>query len=191
MPSERPLRADARRNYERLLVAARESVARNGVDASLDDIAKRAGVGSGTLYRHFPNRLALLEAVFKDQIQQLYERSQALIAANEAPRAALEDWLRAFLEYLTTYRGLALTLKGIMSAEEDPLAEAHAQLRQSIDTLLRNAQDAGVARPNVTGSDLLRLVSGVALALDNPPVDMGRSDRLFSIVLDGLGTTHR
>jgi AcrR family transcriptional regulator len=182
----RPLRADARRNYDRLLVAAREAVMREGAEVSLDDIAKRAGVGSGTLYRHFPNRQALLETVFKDQIQQLYERGEALLAAGHEPGAALEDWLHAFQTYLVSYRGLAVTLQGLYTHTDELFTESHAQLRHAVDTLLERAQAAGVIRAGVTGSDLLRLISGIALATEVGPADEQRVDRLFAVVMDGL-----
>jgi AcrR family transcriptional regulator len=185
----RPLRADARRNYERLLEAAREAVLRDGAEISLDDIAKRAGVGSGTLYRHFPNRQALLETVFKDQIQQLYERGQALLAGDLDPGAAIEDWLRAFHDYLVGYRGLATTLRGLYANSEALFVESHAQLGAAIDALLERAQEAGAVRRNVLGSDLLRLINGIALAAEGGPADDGRAGRLFAVVMDGLRVT--
>ena len=182
--ASKPIRADARRNYERLLVAAREAVAEHGTEASLDDIAKRAGVGSGTLYRHFPNRPALLEAVFRDQIQLLYERAQALQGAE--PLAALTEWMTAFVDYMLKYRGLAMTLKNMFDAEADLFTECHEQLRWSVDTLLKHAQDTGRVRSDVTGSDLLRLGSGIGMVSDVHTQTPEQSKRLLSVVMDGL-----
>jgi AcrR family transcriptional regulator len=183
---DKQLRADARRNYERLLEAAREAVAEHGIEASLDDIAKRAKVGSGTLYRHFPNRLALLEAVFREQIQLLYERAQALAADDTSPDVALTDWMRAFLAYMTTYRGLAMTLKSMMDAAGELFTSTHKQLRWSIDTLLERAQSAGTARTDVTGSDLLRIGSGIGMTNAQAPTDEAQTERLLSLVMDGV-----
>src|SRR4051812_32622096 len=103
-PTAKPLRADARRNYDRLLAVASAAIAGHGVDTSLDDIAKRAGVGAGTLSRPSPTRQHLLDAVFHDRIALLHERARELVAADGDPAAALEAWLLAFVDHLRGYR---------------------------------------------------------------------------------------
>src|SRR5262245_33601012 len=112
-PIARPLRADARRNYDRLIAAASEAIAERGAEAPLDDIAKRAGVGAGTLYRHFPTRQHLLDAVFHERIVLLRDEAARLAQEEPDPAAALEAWLRALVEHLRRYRGLAESLKAI------------------------------------------------------------------------------
>src|SRR3954471_15202336 len=105
----RPKRADARRNYDKLVAAATEAFTEHGTDASLEDIARRAGVGIGTLYRHFPNRTALMGAVFQGEMNALLTRSRELAKAPQ-PCTALVDWLRAIVQHASTYRGLAQAL---------------------------------------------------------------------------------
>ncbi len=104
--AQRPMRADARRNYERLVATATAAFAERGAEASLDDIARRAGVGSGTLYRHFPTRQALLEAVYRDQVEELCSQARELLAS-PSPGDAFATWLRAMASYMTTKRGLS------------------------------------------------------------------------------------
>ncbi|WP_205751738.1 TetR/AcrR family transcriptional regulator [Cryptosporangium phraense] len=179
-PAERrPRRADARRNYDRLLDAAREAVATHGADASLDDIARRAGVGSGTLYRHFPSRSALLEAVFHDQVAALLEQANAL-TGTEDPGAALDRWLQAVLQHSIRYRGLAASLKAAESGW------CHATMRTAADELVERAKATGTVRPEVTGSDLLKIINGLALAnLECADADAS-SARMLGYVLAGL-----
>src|SRR3954471_16540460 len=120
------MRADARRNYERLLDQARTAFAEFGVDASLDDIARRAGVSSGTLYRHFPTRLDLVEAVLAGQIVELAELGRDLLDADDAFEA-LRTWLRATITHGMTYRGLSAEVMN-SALSSDLLSELHAQL---------------------------------------------------------------
>jgi AcrR family transcriptional regulator len=178
----RPLRADARRNYERLLAAGEEAFTRDGPDASLEDIARRAGVGIGTLYRHFPTRIALLEAVYLDRIEALAARAEELAAGD--PAEALTEWLRAFAEHNVRYRGLKGVLVAAMQ-DGDSLSSVHTRLRETGGALLARAQQAGVVRPDLTISELFRLSHGIVVACEigtgGPPVD-----RLLSLLLDGI-----
>src|SRR5215212_3623398 len=111
------LRADARRNRDRLIAAARDAFAEHGAEASLDDIARRAGVGPGTLYRHFPTRMDLMEAVYRDGVEGLCAEANALLSA-PSPGDALATWLRSFLGYVATKRGLASALMAIAGDEK-------------------------------------------------------------------------
>ncbi|WP_035856340.1 TetR/AcrR family transcriptional regulator [Cryptosporangium arvum] len=157
--ARRPQRADARRNYDRLLDAAREAVAQHGAEASLDDIARRAGVGSGTLYRHFPTRAALLEAVFHEQIDELCAQAAARLDDPD-PAAALGTWLEAVLRHSIRNRGMAAALR----TERTDSTWCYATMQDSAGRLLARAQAAGALRAEVPVSDLLRLINGLALA---------------------------
>lgn len=181
----RPMRADARRNYERLLVEARTAFAEHGTDASLEDIAKRAGVGIGTLYRHFPNRHALMNAVFQDALESLLTRSRELASADR-PCAALVEWLRAIITHAGEYRGVA---RALMSASHDTssaLSQCSVPLREAGARLLSRAQAAGAVRGDVSIADLLQLTNAIALAAEQAPADPELADRLLMLTLRGL-----
>ncbi|MEU3304375.1 MULTISPECIES: TetR/AcrR family transcriptional regulator [unclassified Streptomyces] len=181
----RPMRADARRNYERLLVEARAAFAEHGTDASLEDIARRAGVGIGTLYRHFPNRHALMNAVFQDALESLLSRSRELASA-EQPCAALVEWLRAVVTHAGEYRGVA---RALMSASHDAssaLSQCSVPLREAGARLLARAQEAGTVRTDVSVADLMQLTNAIALAAEQAPTDPELADRLLTLTLRGL-----
>ncbi|WP_173100756.1 TetR/AcrR family transcriptional regulator [Actinomadura verrucosospora] len=178
----RPLRADARRNRERVLAAARETFAESGPDASLNEIARRAGVGPGTLYRHFPTRQALLAAVLADRVERLCAYADRLIAS-EPPEVALSGWLHAFLEHATGDHGL-----GGAALTKPPGVDfdCHTAIREAVGRVLAGAQRAGAARADVTAADLLQLVVGVALATEEAAHDPGQPGRLLALVEDAL-----
>ncbi|MEU0664248.1 MULTISPECIES: TetR/AcrR family transcriptional regulator [Streptomyces] len=181
----RPMRADARRNYERLLREARTAFAEHGTDASLEDIARRAGVGIGTLYRHFPNRHALMNAVFQDALHTLLERSRDLAGA-EQPCTALVEWLRAIVTHAGEYRGLA---RALMSASHDAssaLSQCSTPMRSAGERLLVRAQEAGAVRADVSIGDLMQLTNAIALAAEQSPDDPELADRLLTLTLRGL-----
>lgn len=185
---ERAMRADARRNYERLLSAALATFAEDGADtASLEEIARRAGVGIGTLYRHFPTRQALLEAVYRDQVAALQVRAAELLQT-EPPAAALADWLRAMVAFGGTKRSLTTALLQTLDRDSELLSSSGAILRGSTSELLERAQRAGVARTDVSGTDVLRLAHGVSMASDWAPGDPGQAERMLTLVIDGLLT---
>src|SRR5205085_2564449 len=135
------MRADARRNYDRLITAAREAFTEDGAGASLDDIARRANVGPGTLYRHFPNREALLGAVYRDDVQALADRAEEL-AAELPPREALDAYLLHQLGYMKTKRGLGAAVKAMLANDSETLAWCKDVMRGALDDLLSRAQDA-------------------------------------------------
>jgi len=178
----RPMRADARRNFDRLIVAAREAFTEHGPEASLDDIARRAGVGPGTLYRHFPARLALLEAVYRDDITRLSDRARELLA--EKPiEEALGTWMLEQVEYVLYRRALAATLKTALDRDSETMAYCKTTMREAADAMLVRAKEAGLVRPEVTGSDLLRLGHAIGYASEYAPED---AERMLSYMLDGL-----
>jgi len=181
--TRRPMRADARRNYERLLVAARTAFTEHGADASLDDIARRAGVGPGTLYRHFPTRQALLEAVYRDGVEAICGRAYELLDAMP-PEEALAAWLRAMADYVATKRGLAMALVASLGEEGSKLFASCKQAMIAAGTaVLDAAKDAGAVRPDIDIKDVLKLVHAIGAATEQAPQD---ADRLLSLVLDGL-----
>lgn len=178
----RPMRADARRNHARLLAAAREAFTEHGYEASLDDIAKSAEVGPGTLYRHFPTREALLAAVYRDDVDALVAQAEDL-AGRLTPEEALTQWLLLQLDYIKFKRGLGSALKTMLGNDSETLAWCRQTLHAGLGQLLDRAQEAGAIRPDVEAVHVLRLVHGVGLACESAP-DM--ADRLLRIVIDGL-----
>lgn len=177
----RPRRADARRNYEQLVDQARIAFAESGVDASLDEIARRAGVASGTLYRHFPTRLDLVEAVLAEQIAELVELGRGLLTA-EDEFDVLSTWLRAALEHGLAYRGLAAAV--MSSALDDGLVSTwHAEMFEVGAALLTRAQNSGTVAPNANEADVLKMVSAIAWAAPNNPA---QADRLLTLLLNAL-----
>ncbi|MFI0356870.1 TetR/AcrR family transcriptional regulator [Actinomadura sp. 9N407] len=177
-------RADALRNRERIVEVARETFAAEGPGASLNEIARRAGIGPGTLYRHFPTRAALQAAVLADRIERLSARA-AELRDTAPPDEALTEWLRAFLAHASTDHGLA----GRLIAEEtaDLGMDCHQAIRDAAAGLLDRAQRAGTARADVSAVDMIDLVVGVALATRGQDgADSGRPERLLGLVLDAL-----
>ncbi|MDV5145771.1 TetR/AcrR family transcriptional regulator [Streptomyces sp. SBC-4] len=195
-PPRRAMRADARRNYERILAAAGAAVARHGVDASLEEIARDAGVGSATLHRHFPSRQALLEAVFKDRVETLCARARDLAAALD-PEAALVAWLHAVGAHAVTNRGLGAALmpgagdsnaasRGGGGGEPDLGDSCHTLIVNAGSDLLDRAHQAHAVRPDVTVTQLLKLVGAIALATEHDSDGAAETDRLLTLVLDGV-----
>jgi AcrR family transcriptional regulator len=179
------MRADARRNYERLLTEARSAFAEHGTDAPLEDVARCAGVGIGTLYRHFPNRHALMSAVFGEAVNDLLARSGELLDSPQ-PCTALVEWLREIVTHASEYRGLA---RALMSASRDDgshLARCSGPMREAGSALLLRAQESGAVRPDVSIGDLLQLTNAIALAAEETPDDPALADRLLNLTLRGL-----
>jgi AcrR family transcriptional regulator len=172
------MRADARRNYERLLACAHEAFTERGADASLEDIARRAGLGIGTLYRHFPTREALLGALLAERLRGLAAYAEGELDGQE-PGEAVANWIRAVCEHGRTYRGIAI---GVMSQVLE-FDEACAEAQAAGDRLLDRAQRAGAVRPDVTRAHIVALVQGLVLATEDEPELF---DTLLSVVLDGL-----
>ncbi len=176
------LRADARQNRERLIAAATEAFAQKGADAPLEDVARRAGVGIGTLYRHFPTRLDLQAAVFRSQVSAVCERGDTLLKV-DSPADAFADWIRALAAYLVTKRGLSRALIDAVGVESELITSCWVAMRETTERLLANGQQAGVIRPDVTATDVMRLIHGVALSTEKEP---DRAGLLLSVAIDGL-----
>ncbi|GII60091.1 TetR family transcriptional regulator [Sphaerisporangium krabiense] len=178
----RPMRADARRNYERLLAEAHAAFAELGPDAPLEEIARRAGVGIGTLYRHFPTRLALQEAVYHDHVVGLAGQA-AEFADRLPPREAVREWLRALVAHSHTKRGLVEALKSTLDGRSEVFSACHTYMRQAADTLLARAVAAGEVRDGLDGLELLRMGHAVAVATERSPES---GELLLTIMMDGL-----
>ncbi|WNI26682.1 TetR family transcriptional regulator [Streptomyces sp. ITFR-16] len=181
-------RSDARRNYAHILAVAEAEVAARGAQASLEQIARTAGVGSATVRRHFPTRKALLEAVFRQRVHALCERARTLCGEQDS-RAALLEWLRELLAYSLAARGLADVLAYQPLQDEAAQDSCAADLGAAGDALLRRAiADRGV-RADITIDDLLTLIIGIALATEKYSDPAARADRAFRIAVAGIGTT--
>jgi len=181
----RPMRADAQRNYARLLEAASGAFAEHGADdVSLEEIARRASVGIGTLYRHFPTRQALLEAVYIDQVESLSARARELLRA-ESPADALAEWLRAMVKFSSTKRNMTTALLATLGTDSELLSSCVKEIKGAAESLLARAQQAGVVRPDADAKDLIRLVHAVNIATEKTP-DPGQADRMLALILDGL-----
>jgi AcrR family transcriptional regulator len=177
-----PMRADARRSHERLLAAATEAFAEKGAEAPLEDIAKRAGVGIGTLYRHFPSRLDLQEAVYRNQVSAVCAQGEELADA-PSPGEAFAGWLRVLASYLVTKRGLASALIAAKGRDSEVISLCSQIIRSTAERLLQRAQEAGAVRADLTAADVMMLVHGVVVATERTPE---QADRLLSLTLDGL-----
>jgi AcrR family transcriptional regulator len=175
-------------NYARLLEAASSAFVEHGADdVSLEEIARRAGVGIGTLYRHFPTRQALLEAVYTDQVESLSARAAELLRA-ESPGDALADWMRALVKFSSTKRSMTTALLATLGTDSELLSSCAKEINGAAEALLARAQQAGVVRQDANSKDLIRLVHAVNIATEKAP-DPGQADRMLALILDGLSSS--
>ena len=177
-------RADALRNRERVLEAAKTVFSAGGPEASLEAVARRAGVGIGTLYRHFPTREALFEAVYRREVQQLWELADQL-KAEAAPVDALRRWLRSNVEFVATKKGMAAALALAVHGASDLHAYAFERLTKAVGTLLERAVAAGDIRPDISPEDLLRALVGMCYMHDQPGWQSSVL-RMLDVFVDGL-----
>jgi AcrR family transcriptional regulator len=179
--SARPKRADARRNYEKVVAAARDAFARGGASTSLEEIARRAEVGIGTLYRHFPTRQTLLEAVYVGEVEELC-RSAADLAALP-PWEALATWLHRVADYLVLKQALAAELLSYFDRDASVFQSCRAQLFAVGEPILERAQQARVARTDTDFSEVIHMIGGIAKI---PTAEPGQIEHILEIALDGL-----
>ena len=184
--AQRPKRADALRNYEKLLTAARETFAELGVEASLEEIARRAGVGIGTLYRNFPTRQALLEAVYIDEVEEMARAAEDV--AELEPWDALRAWLHQYIGFAQTKRALAEQMMATVDKDAEVFLACRTALTTAGDRLLSRAQEAGVVRPDTDFADVGRMVGGIA---GIQTADREQIERILDVALDGLRFTDR
>ncbi|MEJ3659082.1 helix-turn-helix domain-containing protein [Actinomycetes bacterium KLBMP 9759] len=181
----RSTRTDARRNEERLLAAAHTMFTQHGTGASLEEVARRAGVGIGTLYRAFPNREALLEALIHERFERLAVEAEERITEKD-PRAAFAQWLSSFAESSSTYRGLPASLVATMRDPGSPLYAACHRMHDAGVALFHRCRDAGTFRGDVEADDVLALAAAVAWVGEQVEGDPGMPERLLALVLDGV-----
>jgi AcrR family transcriptional regulator len=180
----RGARADARRNYDRLVAAATEAFREQGAEASLDGIAQRAGVGNATLYRHFPTREALIEAVARERFEQLAANEPDLTTTE--PAEALGTWLREFVAYTKSFQVLPASVLASLREPTGPLHHSCGVIQATATRLLTEAQRTGAVRSDVDATDVLIQATGIAWATDRGPADANRLERLLTMLMDGL-----
>ena len=178
----RPRRADAQRNHDLVLAAAKEIFDEQGVGAPLDEIARRAGVGNATMYRHFPTRRELVIAVYADEVTELCALGESLLG-DESPADALFTWLRAFITHIATKRELPLALTDDRQGERSALFDTwHQAMHSTASALLARAQQSADIRADLDVSDLLALVHGAALT----GADAEQTSRLLTLIRSGV-----
>jgi AcrR family transcriptional regulator len=181
-PPRRP-RADSARNRERLIAAARAAFAKEGAEASLEEIARSAQVGIGTLYRHFPSRLDLLEAVYRREVEQLAQAAPRLLAERR-PFEALREWMRLSVDYLAAKRVIAPALAASAGAPQI-YAASGGLITGAMTQLVERAVQSGEIRSDVDASDLLRAMVGLSYGYTEPGWEAS-ARRLVDILMDGL-----
>ena len=181
--AERRPRTDALQNRERILEMAKEAFTRSGANASLDDIAKDAGVGAGTLYRHFPTRDALIEAVYRTEVERLAAAEQRF-AAEMSPVAALRAWMLLFVDYIATKQIIAPALNAYVGGPSKLYEGSRAQVQEAIDALVKRAIENGDIRRDLEPFDLLRALIGVSNVTSGPDWQQS-AKRLVDILITG------
>jgi AcrR family transcriptional regulator len=181
-PARKP-RADAQRNRERILEIAKQAFTRSGVNISLDDVGKQAGVGAGTLYRHFPTRDALLEAVYRSEVEKLSAAEKEL-AATMAPIEALNAWMLLFVDYIATKQIIAPALNTLVGKPTKLFEASGAKIKGALHALVERAIESGDIRSDLDPMDLLRALVGVSNVASAP--DWAQSARrLVQILIRG------
>jgi AcrR family transcriptional regulator len=180
----RPLRADAQRNRDRLLEVAVRAFSSGGPDVTLDSIAREAGVGIGTLYRHFPTREALIEAAYRNELARLCGSAAGLLQTKPADEA-LRAWMDLFIDYLATKHGMADALRAVIASGGNPFAQSRDSLLGAMGTLLEAGAADARLRGDVAPADVIASLSGVSLVA-GAPEQRDQAGRLLDLLLDGL-----
>ena len=182
-PVQRKPRADAERNRARVLEVAKEAFTRFGAEASLDDIAKQAGVGAGTLYRHFPTREALIEAVYRTEVEKL-AAAELKFAENMPPVEALRAWMMLFVDYIAAKKIIAPVLNTLLGGSSKVFESSHTPIWEAIRALVKRAIKSGDIRKDLDPLDLLRALIGVANVASSPDWQQS-ARRLVDILITG------
>lgn len=185
-PDQRKPRADAQRNRERILEVAKEAFTRHGADASLDDIAREAGVGAGTLYRHFPTRDALIEAVYRSEVEKLAAAGRTFAAAMP-PMEALRAWMLLLVDYIAAKHIIAPALNAVAGGPSRLYEGSRSLVQGALDDLIKRTKKSGDVRKDVDASDLLRAIIGVSLVNSGPDWQQS-ARRLVDILIAGSRT---
>ncbi len=181
--TDRRPRADAVRNRQLVLSAAADAFAARGADVPLEDIARSAGVGIGTLYRHFPTRDALVEAVYRNEIDVLCERADELLETMP-PDLALAEWMRLFVRHVATKKGMLSVLKPLLGSNPSFFDQTRGRATAAATKLLEAGVAAGTVRGDIDGGDLIRAVGGICMSTDQERSEA--SERLVGLLFDGL-----
>jgi AcrR family transcriptional regulator len=182
----KPLRADAQRNYDKIVETARAMFRERGADSSLDEIAKRAGVGPGTLYRHFPTREALIDAVMRDWADRINADSDEAATSELPAREALSSWFSKFVENVGIYHGAAAK---VMAAMDDPASPIYRKCQVLVGAnqkVLDSVKEKGALRDGVDAREVMRVVSGIATVVDQSGITAVEAGPMLAIVLDGI-----
>jgi AcrR family transcriptional regulator len=183
--TDQPKRADAQRNRERLLEVAIRAFAKDGADVSLEGIARHAGVGIGTLYRHFPTRDALVEAVYRNEIERVSALAEELLISRQ-PEDALREWMKHFVGFMTTKHGMAEAFRAIIASGGSPFGQTRILVLDAVQNLITAGSADGGIRNDVAPIDILTLLNGLSFASD----DSDQTERLLSLIVDGLRMTN-
>jgi AcrR family transcriptional regulator len=181
---QKPLRADAQRNREKILAAASELFAQAGTDVALETIAAHAGVGIATLYRNFPTRDALVEAAYRSEVAQITAAAIELLAEHP-PDVALDRWMQRYIDYAATKRGMSDALRAIIESGNDIYADTRGQMKDAVATLVRAGAEAGLLRADVDAEDVF-LATGSIFLLPQTSEWREKADRLLRLIVDGL-----
>jgi AcrR family transcriptional regulator len=180
------MRADAKRNYDRIVEVARTVFREQGYDASLDLVAKQAGVGAGTLYRHFPTRDALLDAIMQSWVDRVTESVEKTLAFEGEPRALLLRWFESYVALISLHKGGPAKITSAMGDPDSPIRHKCQVLREATDQVVARLQQEGALRPGVDSVQMCRLVGGVASVADTGGLDDDAVRPLLGVVADGL-----
>jgi AcrR family transcriptional regulator len=180
------MRADAKRNYDRLVEAAREVFREQGYDASLDEVAKRAGVGPGTLYRHFPNRDALLDAIMQSWVQRVDEAADKALVHEGPPRDLLVAWFEEYVKLISLHKGGPAKITSAMGDPDSPILTKCQVLVRASDRVVERLRAEGALRDGVETLQMARLIGGVATVADQGNLDDAAVRPLLEVVADGL-----
>ena len=182
--SDRPLRADARRNREKLLTAATEAFAEDGENVALETVAARAGVGIGTLYRHFPSRDALVVAAYQHEVDELCAAAAELLGSQPADEA-LRAWAERFADYIATKRAMGDALRSAVASDAPLFADTRERILSALRLLLDAGAEAGTLRGDVAPEDVMRVINGIWY-LPSGPEWRDTVGRMLDLVIDGL-----
>ncbi len=180
------MRADAQRNYDRIVEVARQEFREHGYGASLDEIAKLADVGPGTLYRHFPNRETLLNAVMQSWVDQIQTAAEKAMASELPPRDLLVSWFESFVAQITLHRGGAAKITAAMGHEDSPIAHKCQVLANANEQVLQQLVAEGALPADVDAIQVCRLIGGVATVVDQGELDAAAVRPMLEVIADGL-----
>jgi AcrR family transcriptional regulator len=185
-PARRPLRADAQRNYDKIVEAARVLFREKGADTSLDEIAKSAGVGPGTLYRHFPTRDALIDAVMKDWVDRVHGDAEQVLEAELGTRETLTTWLDRLVEHMSRYQGAPAKFASALDDTGTPMHHKCTALVAANKIVFDSLDARGALRAGVDPRDVVRMVTGIAAAAEKSGLGHEAATPMLAIVADGV-----